>query len=441
MKYLFIFILCVLAMRNIVAQEWIPKGYGFLPQGYAINSISAVDDTVIWVNASVESVVNSGTPVPADHLIKIIRSTNGGETWESHGVEESIGRISFDIQAVDAYTAWITSQDYGSGLDRALYKTEDGGITWTNKLLFRGAGVFLRILDGQHLFCQNNKYIAWSADGGENWTRDTIEEYSSNEYNILFSGTNMACMIGDTIWVGTSLGRIVRFTQYGANYEMISTGLPYSITNVSFADHLNGMIYYSSIRSLARTHDGGNTWEVTPSLPEATLNYNITHVTGTNETYVTTTSSGSHGAQYFWTTDFGNTWTSGDEIENAETNCIQFLSPTIGWIARRSITGDNDPIIYKWTGDLQTSVKNAFNQLTGFRMSPNPALDMIKYDFDDHSGGSHFETITDVKGQVVSARETTEKEVDISHLIPGVYFIHIKVNELSGIWKFVKLSN
>lgn len=116
------------------SQEWIPQGMNLLPDGYAVLSMSIVDDTVLWVITSDESVANSGTPVPADHQIFLFRSINAGQTWETIYVEESIGRISFDIQAESADEAWITTQDYASGLGRAIYKTEDGGVTWQQKL-------------------------------------------------------------------------------------------------------------------------------------------------------------------------------------------------------------------------------------------------------------------------------------------------------------------
>jgi photosystem II stability/assembly factor-like uncharacterized protein len=221
------------------------------------------------VTAALESVALSGSPVPLDHKLKVLRSVDAGYSWEGHDV--ATGRFSFDIIAVDANTAWITTQSYGNGISNALFKTEDGGDTWMNKLNHRTGGVFVRRFDDTHILCQVNDWYSWSEDGGENWKSDTIHEYLPNEFNTLAAGNNMVSVIGDTLWVGTSLGRIVRFTEYGATFQMIYTGTIYLIQSLTFADHLRGMIFHyngtTGAFGLSRTHDGGNTWELTPSKP------------------------------------------------------------------------------------------------------------------------------------------------------------------------------
>ena len=135
--------LSVIFFHPLNAQTWIPQGQGLFPVGYIVISISAVDDTVIWITAGLESVVSSGTPVPLNHKLKVLRSVDGGLNWQSHDV--ATGRFSFDIVAVSANTAWITTQSYGNGIANSIFKTEDGGFTWKNKLIIRLPEIYTKI--------------------------------------------------------------------------------------------------------------------------------------------------------------------------------------------------------------------------------------------------------------------------------------------------------
>lgn len=443
MKRILHFITCILLLHQVNAQTWIPQGHGLLPLGYTIWSISAVDDTVIWATASLGSVALSGDPVPLDHKLKVLRSIDGGLTWLSH--DAAAGRFSLDIIAEDANTAWITTETYGNGIANALFKTEDGGLTWTNKLIHPAAGVFIRRFDDTHLLCQSDDKVARSSNDGEDWTIDTIQPYLPNEFNAIVSTTNMACVVGDTLWVGTNLGRVVRLTNYGASYEMIYTGFPYYILSISFADHLRGILYYYDFNTnesgLLHTVDGGTTWELTPTKPNTARAYSVAFVPGTSGTFITISNYiffAEAAAEYFWTTDFGNTWVRGGDIKDAQTNCIQFSNPTLGWASSSVITRKNEPIVYRWLGDIFTRVNNNPEPLTGFEISPNPATTTIHYQFDRDDHLLHEQTVIALNGRVLQSVMTSSSELNVSVLPAGVYFLKIKTGQGEACKLFVK---
>jgi photosystem II stability/assembly factor-like uncharacterized protein len=66
----------------------------------------------------------------------VYRSRDGGDSWEHLGLEGSqhIGMIVVDPR--DSDTVWVAAQGplWNSGGDRGLYKTTDGGETWTRVL-------------------------------------------------------------------------------------------------------------------------------------------------------------------------------------------------------------------------------------------------------------------------------------------------------------------
>src|SRR5207302_4153373 len=66
----------------------------------------------------------------------VYRSTNGGQSWTNLGLKasEHIGKIVIDPRNSD--TVYVAAQGplWGPGGDRGLYKTTDGGKTWSKVL-------------------------------------------------------------------------------------------------------------------------------------------------------------------------------------------------------------------------------------------------------------------------------------------------------------------
>src|SRR5262245_2052849 len=69
------------------------------PPDYELNSISVVNDQVVWAVASGFASVN--------HLNKVIRTIDGGRSWQAFDVEAAKGNISLDIVGRSKDEAWI----------------------------------------------------------------------------------------------------------------------------------------------------------------------------------------------------------------------------------------------------------------------------------------------------------------------------------------------
>ncbi len=428
-------------------QNWVAQGAGLFPSGYGIISISVPSDSVVWLVANNYSIVQSGSPVPAGHLIKVARTTDAGETWQVHDVEAAASRISFDIKALDANHAWITGQDFGSGAGRALFKTEDGGETWTQATACRGCAVFVEVTDALHIYAQGNPYKGWTTDGGQNWLTDTLTQYQSGEYNVVVSGNNMSDAVGDTIWVGTTNGRIVRSTENGASSEFFDTGFPF-IQCVSFKDHLHGMLFWYGSPSnfgLARSFDGGATWEATPTKPSSSKEYNITYVPGTVGTFITATDEYGGGAETFWTTDFGETWNGGGENEGAFTNCIDFHSPNAGWVATGgAITNEKTPSVYKWTGSALSIEREPVLENIEVQTLPSPFTEVLHVRADFRMPASGSLEIYNLAGKLIYSEKMERqpiwnKTLDTQGWTSGMYLLKLRMESGVAVRKVVKL--
>ncbi len=436
-------ILCTLFFSAIFsalfAQNWQSMAAGLLPNGYVIFSISAVGDNVAWAVASGEYYQG---PIPATHHSRILRTSDGGLHWTVAEVEEAAGTISFQIVAEDSLTAWITTQDFGGGPGRALYKTTDGGLNWSRKLPIDAGGVALnRFADGQHWLAHNRQITTFSADGGTNWTGSIVTGYQTDEYQILTSGANLSNTVGDTVWSGTSSGRILRFTNYGESSQFINTGLgtTTTITSVAFQNHLHGLCYSVNAvnnRRIARSVNGGSTWTVLPQQPGNTIGWNIAAVPGAPEFYVLASNYSFTQGKVAITTNSGNSW-SIDDLKQP-LNAVVFTSPSTGWIGGGKIVAATQPAIFKYTGAALVGAP-APGELRGFSLSPNPVHSIVYVDFDDFAAAnSVVATLTDLYGRHIFSSPLTDKQLDVSQLPAGAYFLKIETERGAAVRKIIR---
>lgn len=68
--------------------------------------------------------------------IGILKSTDGGETWENKGLADAhhFGPISINPNNPDEVIVAVTGHLYSPNRERGIYKTTDGGETWSQTL-------------------------------------------------------------------------------------------------------------------------------------------------------------------------------------------------------------------------------------------------------------------------------------------------------------------
>jgi len=127
--------------------------------------------------------------------IGILKSTNNGETWEHLGLEDShhIGRILINPNNPEEVVVGATGHLYSPNEERGIYKTQDGGKTWSKTLFVDNMS---GIIDVQHAPNNFNVMLASS------WTRDR------KAWNFTGSGDNSA---------------IYKSTDGGDTWEKVST--------------------------------------------------------------------------------------------------------------------------------------------------------------------------------------------------------------------------
>ena len=278
-----------------------------LPAGYRINSVSVVDRQTAWMTA-VYSLGASDLP------IKVLRTLDGGVSWQGFEVWEAKSSSSRDIVGRSNSEAWITTGNGKAGAANGLFKTTDGGKSWSCAFDHLAGSGFLRFYDDMRLHAQSKlSFITGrSGDGGMSWKTDTLQRQKEEE--ILTFGNKMACIVGDTLWAGTLLGRVMRCTNYGENCLFLpATGLSdcAEAFAIAFNDHLNGMLFFfakDGAGKFAKTTDGGSNWKVLEGTPEILSTCLLDAASGKPPGSFWALSNTGSISTLGYTTDFGNSW-------------------------------------------------------------------------------------------------------------------------------------
>lgn len=216
----------------------------------------------------------------------LYRSDDGGASWEKKGLEASEHISKIIVHPDDSNTVWVAAQGplWSPGGERGVFKTSDGGKTWTNVLssgAFTGAtDLIIDPRNPDRLYAamwQHHRTVAayvgggpesglWkSEDGGESWTELTTGLPDGNMGKI---GLAISPMQPDVLYAAIELdlreGGVWKSADRGASWEkqsdMVSGGTgPHYYQELYASPHYFDRIYLVSNTSQI-SNDGGATW-------------------------------------------------------------------------------------------------------------------------------------------------------------------------------------
>jgi len=304
------------ATNPLAAEQWNKIANTVLPIGHEVTSIQMVDDTTIWMTTF-------GFFGPENIEASILKSIDGGLTWEVISTPELANHYPTDISPIDGNIAYVSMLDGGPDtqdgvIADALFKTIDGGKTWDKVDAYPYSPVYL------HFFNENEGWImgeaedfvdgvdiimstttdggqTWSHAGGTEWNtaegqnfpnRDSIEEVG-----FLFDSFTGAYDVAENSIMVGSLNRIWISSDKGKNWKTLASPL---FTNDSLYTTIVAMkdeqtfivasnleafdLIYRSPKAYATT-DGGQTWiESNPSVYPADIDY----LPGTEHSFIIT---------------------------------------------------------------------------------------------------------------------------------------------------------
>jgi photosystem II stability/assembly factor-like uncharacterized protein len=180
----------------------------------------------------------------------LFMTTNGGLKWNNL----SNGAYNFySIDFIDSLTGWASA-------DNAILKTSNGGFNWAIISSSQGRGI--SFIDSQNGYaCSGDSYgsiIRRTTNGGINWTNLSTRFETGDIYSIYFLNES-------TGYYGGTSGNLRKTTDGGQSWStLVSTG--HFIESIYFFDENTGFIgqaFGSFAGQIQKTTNGGVNWTST----------------------------------------------------------------------------------------------------------------------------------------------------------------------------------
>jgi photosystem II stability/assembly factor-like uncharacterized protein len=401
--------------------QWTSEASGFSTNGFAIIDMSAVNSNVVWATG-----LDTNFSSPSNVFTKTL---DGGTTWTAGTISGAGGYFSNGVFAHSKDTAWISLNDLVNG-GGFIYKTSDGGATWVAQptaTFATPAGY----VDDIYFFDKNNGVcigdsntgyweIYKTTNGGTNWSRILAANIPSNTPGETGS-VDSYCVNGNTIWFGTSAGRVYKSTNMGATWTVTSTGLTL-VYKVVFKDAMNGLAIDGG-GSLVKSTDGGATWS-TLSYTGNLYGFDLCFVPGTTGTYYST-GAGPNGSSY--SLNDGQTWINIDGLQHT---ALAFINSTTGWSGGVNASPTSGGV-FKWTGAATGIKSNAFPDGVESDLYPNPFTSetTLKLNTKNTDFSKLSVEVFDVLGKSVLKRNDFDSfgqmKIQKDNLKSGVYFYKV----------------
>jgi photosystem II stability/assembly factor-like uncharacterized protein len=297
-----------------------------------LQAVSPVNEQVVWASG-----------VAGTYTV----TTNGGQTWRAAVVPGAEALQFRDVEGISATEAYLLAA--GPGDASRIYHTTDGGANWTLQFQNQDPNAFydcFAFWTKQRAITMsdavNGRFPVIRTNDGTKWTDigDRLPEAQTGEAAFAASGTCVATQGGNRAWIGTggaAEARILATIDGGKSWQAyevpILQGTPASgVASVDFRDKNHGFLGGGdvgestiSVDNVARSSDGGKTWQLVTRTPFPGAVYGLDYVPGLETTVVAT---GPAGAA--WTPDEGGEWSLLAGAQNYW--AVAFASPQAGWL-------------------------------------------------------------------------------------------------------------
>ena len=255
-----------------------------------LQALSVVDSNVVWVSG---------------HGGSFGRTLDGGRRW-SVSVMRGADSLEFrDVHASSATTAWLLSA--GPGERSRIYHTSDGGASWTQQWVNREPEGFYDCMD---FWDERRGFVYGDAvggalrilvteDGGATWNlvpNAALPVALPSEGGFAASGTCAVVGASGRAWIAAGnapRARVFTTRDYGRSWQAsdvpVVAGESAGLASIAMVDDERGLAFgghlgdaQNSGVKVARTQDGGRSWQAVAGAPIPGAIYGGVHVGGTN---------------------------------------------------------------------------------------------------------------------------------------------------------------
>ena len=457
MKKILLLTTTLLLLITVKAQ-WITQNANFTNDTLGFYEMSLPDANTVWaVCYDGKFGLLSGRPV-----LDFTRTTNGGNLWTSGKVGNDKSLRFSNISAIDGQEAWVAmhKMDYstaplgfiGFRKGGGVFHTIDSGITWEHTNpgeLFNGNSTpqFVYFKDKNHGIAVGNPNEGYweiyrTNNKGKKWKRvasDSIPEPLPNEVGWI-SGYSA---IGNTIWFGTSAGRMYKSNDFGYTWTVhVVDPLPGTAVNeIAFLD--NGLTGIAHLRGRGRTFvfsttDGGLTW-TNYFQPVNWKNSRVTAVPGTSAFISTSTHFNPLFTGSSISYDAGQTWT--DIERTAQKAVCRFYDANTGYAGGFFLTGPplrggifKSTIVFQEPAAQKIDVANEQTSFDDFaKIYPVPATSVLNISLQDELiKEKSVISILTMDGRMVQSKKSMgakQVQLNLNGLAKGMYMLQIEAKD------------
>ncbi len=199
---------------------------GRFPDGSLIavgenGTVLSSDGTSPWINHQTFTqfhlkavhIIDQQNLVVVDESGQVYKSADNGLTWVATLSKPDDFSTVEDIHFTDINNGWVTGQGYNNG---ALYRTTDGGDTWTPVPDILGAYVAVDV-EGANIWAANVTGLFYrSSDNGATWNQAVLPGIPNQIRDMDFFDENTGYAVG-------MYGEAFRSTDGGLNWETLPT--------------------------------------------------------------------------------------------------------------------------------------------------------------------------------------------------------------------------
>ena len=429
--------------------QWVPQSTGFSTDFRGLSSISIVDANTVW------AIGYDGTD-PENRIQEFTRTTDGGDNWTSGDIDVSSSTVSIaQVTALDGNTAWIAVAPNTLSDPKGIYRTDDGGANWTrqasatydNKASFPNV---VHFWDKDNGICQGDPInpagsvdpderefeIYITSDGGTTWALVDAGNIPDPLYGET-GYTGKSTVTANSIWFGTSKGRIYRSNDKGQTWNVSDSpvsdfGNKDINGSFAFTTESKGLLI-DNASSIWETTDAGANWvSVTPTGVHHPTD--IAAIPGMEGTYVNTGIDSLLGGVSY-TMNNGNDWTEFEELLLIEK--IAWFDDVTGWVGSFNIDA-NTGGIYKFVGTV-TAVETIATEELNVEVYPNPTEGIFTINLGDLKDVQI--SILNITGQEVYSLGNVNKsqlEISLTDFSKGVYFVKVQSDNQQKVIELIK---
>jgi photosystem II stability/assembly factor-like uncharacterized protein len=472
MKTLLLAALTTICANTLTAQ-WIDQTVPAPATNSFVTDVDAVDSLTCWGLTNYYTPNGASCPAASN---KIIRTVDGGATWQLKTISSPGGFNCMSICALSANEAWVATCNEFAMTSGKIMHTTDGGNTWSGHTsTFTHGLFFIHFFNVWEGVAIGGKEVYTTTDGGTTWQLNPADlpnpfTTPGNPYYPIFLRNSIEVK-GSTIWIGDTDGVIYKSTNKGLTWTasqgvwtlLVGNSNP-AIKGIAFKDEMNGYAIYHKVQCganggcgvldeghMVKTTDGGDTWSLMDfdwnTLPSFYYyaKHDIAYVPGTEHTYLITAADIENIISYSAISyDNCTTWTVLDSAVKHTT--ISFVDSRIAWTG--STFDANFGGMFRWDLEVDTTVSTGILQdnFTALHVSlyPNPANSDVNLQLHLENTQEVELSIYNIAGQLsfstnwTATKGASRKEVDISSLAAGVYYCHIKAGNKQQIIKLMK---